>query len=522
MGNCCGRPAHRNVQQLNLFAEEPEIKEGASTGVNGGPEEKQLIDDDFDPDAMYTFSALMKEVFTVGRDCIFDDPTGPACGKIAGVYETVDYFGQKILQLTLNVIKSNGNLFFKGTQYCNVPIFQGELPLKELPLRPILKKEKAVLKERGKLFQKYGIGPHYVYNSAKMFVRGWAGVSRISDEGRVVCDTASFLHFNPNYSSLSEGAYLGNNNGNQISVGGRGDGGSATTIPQSSLHLCWPTICGFSLKTKKWGEILVDALGPIQFREDAFEKLVIPPNTKDLIRGLVENQQSNQFTDIISGKGGGCVFLLHGAPGTGKTLTAEAIAELLHKPLYTIDVGELGITPTDLEAKLQQILEVAERWDAVVLIDEADIFLEARGNSDVLRNAMVGIFLRLLEYHNGVLFLTSNRVSELDEAFQSRISVALHYKNLAEETRKQVWNNLLESAELKEMDCEKLSKYQLNGRQIKTAIRLAISLAKAKKSEGIDMSHVVETVDLIEGFNKELSYILKHKFDNFSVPEQKE
>jgi hypothetical protein len=54
---------------------------------------------------------------------------------------------------------------------------------------------------------------------------------------------------------------------------------------------------------------------------------------------------------------------------------------------------------------LREILEIASVWDAVVLIDEADIFLEKRTEEDIKRNALVGIFLRLLEYHQGVLFL---------------------------------------------------------------------------------------------------------------------
>jgi len=53
---------------------------------------------------------------------------------------------------------------------------------------------------------------------------------------------------------------------------------------------------------------------------------------KDLIKCLVKNYKGS-FTDIINGKGGGCIFLLHGPPGIGKTLTAEAISELLEKPL---------------------------------------------------------------------------------------------------------------------------------------------------------------------------------------------
>jgi AAA+ superfamily predicted ATPase len=73
--------------------------------------------------------------------------------------------------------------------------------------------------------------------------------------------------------------------------------------------------------------------------------------------------------------------------GVGKALTAEAIADLLKRPLYTVAVGELGTDAKELEERLKEILEVACSWDAVVLIDEADIFLERRTENDIQRYA---------------------------------------------------------------------------------------------------------------------------------------
>jgi len=201
-----------------------------------------------------------------------------------------------------------------------------------------------------------------------------------------------------------------------------------------------------------------------------------------LVKSLVEHS-SESFNDIITGKGGGCIFLLHGPPGCGKTLTAESIAELLKRPLYSVSVGELGVDPDDLEERLRQILDMASAWDAVVLIDEADIFLEARDEHDIERNAMVGIFLRLLEYHQGVLFLTTNRVKCFDEAFFSRISVSLEYAPLDVHDRTQIWFTLLEAANIKlyQADHKSLASHELNGRQIKNVIRLSQSLAKSVK-----------------------------------------
>jgi len=102
--------------------------------------------------------------------------------------------------------------------------------------------------------------------------------------------------------------------------------------------------------------------------------------------------------------------VLHGPPGTGKTLTAEGISELLRCPLYMVSAGELGTDSRFLETELQRILDICHAWGAILLLDEADVFLEKRNMQDIHRNALVSIFLRQLEYFQGILFLTTNRV----------------------------------------------------------------------------------------------------------------
>ena len=69
----------------------------------------------------------------------------------------------------------------------------------------------------------------------------------------------------------------------------------------------------------------------------------------------------------------------------------------LHKPLYVVGAGDLGTDPSTLDSKLTGILHVAAKWKAVVLIDEADVFLEERSTANLERNAMVAVFLRQLE-----------------------------------------------------------------------------------------------------------------------------
>ena len=68
----------------------------------------------------------------------------------------------------------------------------------------------------------------------------------------------------------------------------------------------------------------------------------------------------------------------------------------------------------------------------MVLLDEADVFLEERTKLDLERNALVSVFLRVLEYYEGILILTSNRIGTFDEAFKSRVQLAIHYPLLSE------------------------------------------------------------------------------------------
>ena len=191
-----------------------------------------------------------------------------------------------------------------------------------------------------------------------------------------------------------------------------------------------PVVLGFAFSEKLWLEFSVSGVHDIEWNEGAFDSLVLPDSQKSIIKALVQShtseaQERKNIDDVIQGKGKGLVAVLHGTPGVGKTLTAEGIAELLKCPLYCVSAGELGTNPRELEQELTKILDVAHSWGAVLLLDEADVFLEARTAQDIHRNALVSIFLRLLEYFQGILFLTTNRVSTFDDAFQSRIHIAL-------------------------------------------------------------------------------------------------
>lgn len=145
-------------------------------------------------------------------------------------------------------------------------------------------------------------------------------------------------------------------------------------------------------------------------------------------------------------------------------------------------MGELGTNVEELETKLKDVLEIAETWNAILLIDEIDIFVQRRGgSSDINRNAMTGVFLRLLEYYSGIMFLTTNLVENLDPAFLSRVSLNVDYgSTLTNETREQIWRNLTRGVNIEGLDTKLLSTYSINGRRIKNCIKLLLSLSSFK------------------------------------------
>jgi SpoVK/Ycf46/Vps4 family AAA+-type ATPase len=268
------------------------------------------------------------------------------------------------------------------------------------------------------------------------------------------------------------------------------DGSSCKRLRLGPYHrmLCQPRVAGYSLKTKKWLDFFVRHVKEIEWDKHAFEGLVLDPDQKEMILTFSESHLQNRgtFDDVISGKGKGMIMLLSGPPGVGKTLTAEAVAEHMHCPLHSITSGDLGSAPAEVERNLTSILALVARWNAVLLIDECDVFLETRASRDLERNKMVSIFLRTLEYYEGIMFMTTNRAGNIDPAFQSRIHVSIEYPELAAESRRQIWTGLVKCSsithELTGADLDNLARLPLNGRQIKNTLRAAQLLALRRKT----------------------------------------
>ena len=186
-----------------------------------------------------------------------------------------------------------------------------------------------------------------------------------------------------------------------------------------------------------------------KYEEGLGSKLVLPRAHTHLIGALVANletlrmeSEAEDKSRTIRAKASSSIILAKGPAGTGKTLTAEIYAEEIHRPLYEVNSGQLGVSPKEIEENLEIVLDRATRLRMPLLINEADVFVQTRGR-DLLQNAVCAVFLRHLEYHNGLVFLTTNRADDIDEAIRSRCIAEIAYGIPEEGERRELWRVLL-------------------------------------------------------------------------------
>ncbi|KAI1490995.1 P-loop containing nucleoside triphosphate hydrolase protein [Biscogniauxia mediterranea] len=331
--------------------------------------------------------------------------------------------------------------------------------------------------------------PSSYYKSSPCSFRGvWLPYT---DSGRVVLDRKTF----------SEDHRLGQ---------------AQVKLAQPKPWLCPPFTIGYSLGRKQWSRLLVDNISDVDWNEDAWDDLVLPDTEKLLLRSLITSHEfSRQPRDLTKQKGKGLVILLHGTPGSGKTLTAETAAEGTKKALISTSVGELNRDSSVFSGsaafvrELRKCLQYATTWQAVVLLDEADVFLEARRDNSSDRNSLVATFLKELEYFGGIVFLTTNRVKSFDIAMKSRIHLSLGYHPPEAEVRERIWHHYLKAIPegMSDVSAEsamsKLVVPKLNGREIANVINTARTMARFENTP-LKLSHLEKVLKVHEKFDESL------------------
>ncbi|KAL8771519.1 MAG: hypothetical protein Q9194_004864 [Teloschistes cf. exilis] len=317
-----------------------------------------------------------------------------------------------------------------------------DLPTYPLQYHPNAMKVKEELIKSGELFESLS-GYHYKRYKGIGVTRGMWAKSKYNVDSRIIIDTYAWNRFNPNSTvdlyaltdCLPSRSWPDNGDSEDGCEEQEVDEEQEDTfLNEDQLLLCSTNVRGYSLKNKKWSK--------------------------------------------------GMILLLCGLPGVGKTLTAESVAEIIHAPLYMMSAGDLGLSSSDVESVLSTVMEMCTKWNAILLIDEADVFLEQRSSQDLERNKLV----------SNILFLTTNRVENIDAAFKSRIHISTDYDELSVSSRRHIWVNFLSAGGsnahiFSDEELDKLADYRLDGRGIKIVVKTAQLLAR-RKQEALAIGHV--------------------------------
>lgn len=158
---------------------------------------------------------------------------------------------------------------------------------------------------------------------------------------------------------------------------------SSEELTENMMLLLPNRVYGFVLRSRRWHFLNIDNIGPLERHSDGFESLILPQGVARLVESLVKTHdpqnipsiassecEREHHVDLVRGKGKGLTILLHGAPGVGKTSTAECVADYTRRPLFPITCGDIGETAKEVEQNLEQNFSLAHRWGCVLLVSQ--------------------------------------------------------------------------------------------------------------------------------------------------------
>ncbi|KAK4225058.1 P-loop containing nucleoside triphosphate hydrolase protein [Podospora fimiseda] len=455
----------------------------------------------------------------------------------------------KIYQIKVEYVEWNGSACRIKNTKVDIDNYAGSQQVRSLKLVPLSYTEnpdefREAMRARGQRFQELR-GYHYLAYDGLKVCMDVPTLEPVS--GRVIIDTHAYYKSINQVPGDSGTAVNGSNEEEQTdeqnadATNNASDLDAVSTPRQTTDRkedlsplsdeeclMTSPWLIGFDLKAKKWGRFCIDNLSDIEWNDKAFDNLVSRGGEKHLAWDFVESKahSTQDVDDFVHDKGRGIIILMFGPPGVGKTFTAEAVAERARVPLYTVSAGVLSTKPAELESGLDHALDLCRMWNAMLLLDEADVFLSARSDEGLERNELVSIFLTKLEYYQGILFLTTNRFSSIDYAFQSRVDLFLPYYDLDAASRRQVWQNFFvhfgedKFKGITEREMDRLCELGLNGREIKNLCKSALLLSEKGRADDKDGRIMAEKLYMLAEKRVDALRLLGHGSDDRMVGRQ--
>ena len=249
-------------------------------------------------------------------------------------------------------------------------------------------------------------------------------------------------------------------------------------------------------------------------------KLQLLPATRsfaELKLPVTQYQKLQQICRMISAKeqvleqwgfgqkfsyGNGISILFYGAPGTGKTMAAQVMANELGMPLYRVDLSQLiSKYIGETQKNIGRIFEEADKCDCILLFDEADAIFTKRSDvsdaQDRYSNAETAYLLQRIEQYSGVSILATNLLQNFDDAFRRRISYMVHFPMPDAALRKELWESIFpkDTPVAGEVDALMLAQaFELSGASIKNAA-LHGALLAASEGVPVGMKHLLGGIE---------------------------
>ena len=238
-----------------------------------------------------------------------------------------------------------------------------------------------------------------------------------------------------------------------------------------------------------------------------FEELKLPKMQYDQLRKISHMIAARESVMAAWGfgskftYGNGMSVLFYGAPGTGKTMAAQVLANALGMPLYRVDLSQLiSKYIGETQKNIGRIFDEAEKCDCILLFDEADAIFSKRSDvsdaQDRYSNAETAYLLQRIEQYAGVSILATNLLQNFDEAFRRRISYMVHFPMPDANLRKELWETIFPKATpiSPEVDVWTLAQaFELSGASIKNAALHSALMARAEESE-VRMKHILDGI----------------------------
>ncbi|KAH4847096.1 hypothetical protein HBH75_166030 [Parastagonospora nodorum] len=367
---------------------------------------------------------------------------------------------------------------------------EATLPVTALPAIPIQYAEHDVtghLTRRGRMYYKLRNKGLVAYTGSVV------GSDTYLHQRRFMIDTSMYKQIR-----------LGATDGQEDTMRSEPDAASTLSeeIPKHSFLLMLPaSIHGYDLLDKRWSQLLVSNISDVKWNAELFKQVILPPREKNLLEAVVKWPISDASSSVSSGvRGGQHTILLHGSPGSGKTFTAEAIAEMTERPLFRISYSDIGTNAPKAKEHLQFVSKLCNTWGCVVLFDDI---------GDKEQIALVTAVLHSLDVFTGIVILSTNLLGRFDRALIPRIRLIIRFERWSQNDREKAWQNILERLNVG-MDNQSakfleripfLAKWEQNGWEMDSTIKTAIQLAHAQ-NEPLNKSHLKKVANNLEAFQE--------------------